>query len=125
MELEMAAVQNIKEDIGFDKVAVRLLLKTVYRKVLGDYDKDDHLDLVKKHKEGFLKYIEKGAAEVEDSIEPRGEVEETETTEEATSDVPEGFSSVVTDPASAYHPLASFLSSVINSGEEYSIGLFN
>jgi hypothetical protein len=39
------------------------------------------------------------AAEVEESIEPRGEVEETETTEEATSDVPEGFSSVVTDPA--------------------------
>jgi ribonucleoside-diphosphate reductase alpha chain len=58
-----AAVQNIKEDIGFDKVAVRLLLKTVYRKVLGDYDKDDHLDLVKKHKEGFLKYIEKGVAD--------------------------------------------------------------
>lgn len=38
------------------------------------------------------------AAEVEESA-VGVEVEETETTEEATSDVPEGFSSVVTDPA--------------------------
>src|SRR5271156_593338 len=33
-----AAVQNIKEDIEYDKVATRLLVKTVYRKVLEDYD---------------------------------------------------------------------------------------
>src|ERR1700752_1986195 len=38
------AVQNIKEDIEFDKVAARRLLKTVYRKVLGDYDKEDDAD---------------------------------------------------------------------------------
>lgn len=55
-----AAVQNIKEDIEFDKIATRLLLKTVYRRVLGDYDKDDFADLKRKHKEGFLEYIEKG-----------------------------------------------------------------
>lgn len=64
-----AAVQNIKEDIGFDKVAVRLLLKTVYRKVLGDYDKDNFSELGEKHKEGFTAYISKG---VEDGrLDPR------------------------------------------------------
>ncbi len=36
-----AAVQNIKEDIEYDKVAVRLMLKTVYRRVIGEYH-DDH-----------------------------------------------------------------------------------
>src|SRR5690606_29057734 len=35
-----AAVQNIKEDIEYDKVAVRLLLKTVYRRVVGEYNHD-------------------------------------------------------------------------------------
>jgi ribonucleoside-diphosphate reductase alpha chain len=40
-----AAVQNIKEDIEFDRVATRLLLKTVYRHVIGDYDKEDPEDL--------------------------------------------------------------------------------
>ncbi len=55
-----AAVQNIKEDIEFDKIATRLLLKTIYRKVIGDYDKDDIQDLNEKHKEGFFKYIEEG-----------------------------------------------------------------
>ena len=34
-----AAVQNIKDDIEYDKIATRLLLKTIYRKVIGDYDK--------------------------------------------------------------------------------------
>src|ERR1700684_3174884 len=38
-----AAVQNIKEDIEYDKVAVRLLLKTVYRRVLDDYDNNPAL----------------------------------------------------------------------------------
>jgi ribonucleoside-diphosphate reductase alpha chain len=58
-----ASVQNIKEDIQYDKVAVRLLLKTVYRKVLGDYDKDDKNDLEVKHRAGFLDYINKGVAD--------------------------------------------------------------
>ena len=55
-----AAVQNIKEDIEFDRIATRLLLKTIYRKVIGDYDKDDFQDLNEKHKQGFFKYIEEG-----------------------------------------------------------------
>ncbi|MDP3962714.1 MAG: ribonucleoside-diphosphate reductase subunit alpha [bacterium] len=55
-----AAVQNIKEDIEFDKVATRLLLKTIYRHVIGDYDKDNSEDLKKKHRDGFISYIEEG-----------------------------------------------------------------
>ena len=55
-----AAVQNIKDDIEYDIVAVRLLLKTIYRKVVGDYDKDNADDLIKKHKEAFIKSIEHG-----------------------------------------------------------------
>ncbi len=57
-----AAVQNIKEDIEYDTIAVRLLLKIVYRGVVGDYDKDNALDLVKKHHDGFIEYIEKSVA---------------------------------------------------------------
>src|ERR1700741_67956 len=45
-----AAVQNIKEDIEYDKVATRLLLKTIYRQVLGDYDKDNEAELELKHR---------------------------------------------------------------------------
>ena len=57
------AVQNIKEDIEFDKVATRLLLKTVYRRVIGDYDKEDPADLKAKHRDGFIPYIEEGIAQ--------------------------------------------------------------
>ncbi|MDB5259306.1 MAG: ribonucleoside-diphosphate reductase, alpha subunit, partial [Candidatus Taylorbacteria bacterium] len=57
-----AAVQNIKEDIDYDKVATRLLLKMVYRKVIGEYDKEDAADLKKKHRDAFLTYIKEGVA---------------------------------------------------------------
>jgi ribonucleoside-diphosphate reductase alpha chain len=52
-----AAVQNIKEDIEYDKIATRLLLKTIYRKAVSDYDKDSAIDLNKKHRNGFVTYI--------------------------------------------------------------------
>jgi ribonucleoside-diphosphate reductase alpha chain len=52
-----AAVQNIKDDIEYDKIATRLLLKTIYRKVIGDYEKDNDEDLNKKHRDGFITYI--------------------------------------------------------------------
>ena len=55
-----AAVQNIKEDTEFDRIATRLLLKTVYRHILGDYDKDNPDDLKKKHRDTFISYIENG-----------------------------------------------------------------
>jgi ribonucleoside-diphosphate reductase alpha chain len=58
-----AAVQNIKEDIEFDRVATRLLLKTVYRQVVGEYDKESFDDLKKKHRDHFLTYIEQGVAQ--------------------------------------------------------------
>lgn len=58
-----AAIQNIKDDTDFDKVATRLLLKTVYKKVCGDYDTEDALDLKKKHRDAFITYITKGVAE--------------------------------------------------------------
>src|SRR6202020_3527611 len=58
-----AAVQNIKEDIEYDKIATRLLLKTVYRKVVGEYDKDDLEDLKKKHRDGFIKFVKQGVEE--------------------------------------------------------------
>jgi len=58
-----AAVQNIKEDIEYDKVATRLLLKVIYRKVIGEYEKDDHEDLKKKHRDGFITFVKQGVAD--------------------------------------------------------------
>ena len=55
-----AAVQNIKEDIQYDRVATRLLLKMIYRKVIGEYDKENVQDLRNKHKDFFIDYIKGG-----------------------------------------------------------------
>lgn len=52
-----AAVQNIKNDIEYDRVAVRLMLKTIYRRIVGEYDMDDPEDLKEKHRLAFVKYI--------------------------------------------------------------------
>ena len=50
-----AAVQNIKEDIEYDVVAKRLLLKTVYRLVVKDFSPNDPHDVfVQKHKQSFI-----------------------------------------------------------------------
>lgn len=59
-----AALQNVQDDIRYDKIATRLLLKTVYRRVVPDYNKDDNNDLEKKHKEAFAPHI-KSAVEAE------------------------------------------------------------
>ncbi|MEK7135326.1 MAG: ATP cone domain-containing protein, partial [Patescibacteria group bacterium] len=40
-----AAVQNIKEDPEYDKIATRLLVKTIYKSVIGDYNEDDPNDI--------------------------------------------------------------------------------
>lgn len=53
-----ACVQNIKDDPDFDKMAARLLLKTIYKEVLGDYTTPDSLQA--KHQAGFAKYINQG-----------------------------------------------------------------
>ncbi len=55
------ALQNVKDDPGFDTIAARLLLKTIYKRVLGDYDTADELkDLHAKH---FKENVTRGVAE--------------------------------------------------------------
>lgn len=56
-----AAVQNIKEDIEYDKVAVRLLLKTVYRRVVGEFD-NDATELESRHATHFPAHVKKYVA---------------------------------------------------------------
>jgi ribonucleoside-diphosphate reductase alpha chain len=58
-----ATIQNIKDDPDYDKIATRLLLKTIYKKVIGDYDADNASDLTTKHRNGFVSYIQNGVAE--------------------------------------------------------------
>ncbi len=58
-----AALQNVKDDIAYDRVATRLLLKTIYRKVLGEYDKDNEEDIDLKHQAGFPEFIRKSVAD--------------------------------------------------------------
>ncbi len=57
-----AAIQNVKEDPEYDKIATRLLLKTVYKRILGDYSDDKSL-LKKKQTEHFPIHIENGIKE--------------------------------------------------------------
>ncbi len=52
------ALQNVKDDPAFDVIAARLLLKTIYKKVLGDYATDD--ELVALHREKFVAYVRDG-----------------------------------------------------------------
>ncbi|MFZ2522654.1 MAG: ribonucleoside-diphosphate reductase subunit alpha [Minisyncoccia bacterium] len=54
-----AAIQNIKDDIDYDKIATRLFLKVIYRRVIGDYEHDREV-LSKLHKEGFINFVNKG-----------------------------------------------------------------
>jgi len=53
-----AALQNVSEDIAYDKIATRLLLKTVYKAVLGHYEEDESVG--QKHRDGFIVHIKKG-----------------------------------------------------------------
>jgi ribonucleoside-diphosphate reductase alpha chain len=55
------ALQNVKDDPQFDTVAARLLLKTIYKRVLGDYTTDDELTSL--HVEHFRATIERGVHE--------------------------------------------------------------
>ena len=54
-----AAIQNIKDDITYDKIATRLFLKVIYRRVVGNYDHDKE-NLKRLHKEAFIKFISIG-----------------------------------------------------------------
>jgi ribonucleoside-diphosphate reductase alpha chain len=55
------ALQNVKDDPAFDVVATRLLLKTIYKRVLGDYETDAELKQL--HKSHFAANITRGVEE--------------------------------------------------------------
>jgi ribonucleoside-diphosphate reductase alpha chain len=55
------ALQNVKDDPAFDIVAARLLLKTIYKRVLGDYESPE--ELKKLHKQHFATNITRGVDE--------------------------------------------------------------
>jgi len=55
------AVQNIKDDPDYDKVASRLLLKTIYKRVLGDYETPTELALL--HRARFPGYVREAVEE--------------------------------------------------------------
>ncbi len=52
------ALQNVKEDPDFDKIAARLLLKNIYKNILGDYATAE--ELKKLHEKKFADYIKEG-----------------------------------------------------------------
>ena len=55
------ALQNVKDDPAFDTVAARLLLKTIYKRVLGDYDTANELKAL--HAEHFGANVRRGVEE--------------------------------------------------------------
>ncbi|TAL44573.1 MAG: ribonucleoside-diphosphate reductase subunit alpha [Salinibacterium sp.] len=55
------ALQNVKDDPAFDIVAARLLLKTIYKRVLGDYESSDELKEL--HRAHFAPNVTRGVAE--------------------------------------------------------------
>src|SRR5690606_24187398 len=50
-----ATLQNVKDDPDFDKIAARLLLKTIYKRVLGNYESEE--ELKKLHEKKFANYL--------------------------------------------------------------------
>ena len=48
-------LQNVKDDPDYDKIAARLLLKTIYKGTLGDYETAD--ELKKLHAREFPKFV--------------------------------------------------------------------
>lgn len=56
------ALQNVKDDPAFDTVAARLLLKTVYKRVLGDYETAEQLKAL--HASHFAANVTRGVDEL-------------------------------------------------------------
>lgn len=52
------ALQNVKDDPDFDIIAARLLLKNIYKNILGDYE--DETELKKLHEQKFADYLTQG-----------------------------------------------------------------
>ena len=55
------ALQNIKDDPAFDIVAARLLVKTIYKRVLGDYNSPEELKAL--HAAHFAQNVQRGVEE--------------------------------------------------------------
>ena len=55
------ALQNVKDDPAFDTVAARLLLKTIYKRVLGDYETAEELKEL--HRAHFAANVTRGVDE--------------------------------------------------------------
>lgn len=55
------ALQNVKDDPDFDTIAARLLLKNIYKNILGDYA--DDAELKKLHAQKFPEYLKFGVKE--------------------------------------------------------------
>ncbi len=55
------ALQNVKDDPEFDTVAARLLLKTIYKRVLGDYETAEELKAL--HRSHFKANVTRGVEE--------------------------------------------------------------
>ena len=54
-------LQNVKDDPDYDKIAARLLLKTVYKQILGDYETSE--ELKKLHAREFPKFVKAAVKE--------------------------------------------------------------
>jgi len=52
------ALQSVKDDPDFDIIAARLLLKNIYKNILGDYSTDE--ELKKLHEQEFAQYLKQG-----------------------------------------------------------------
>lgn len=52
------ALQNVKDDPDYDKIAARLLLKNLYKNILGDYD--TAAELKKLHEKNLASYLKEG-----------------------------------------------------------------
>lgn len=55
------ALQNVKDDPDFDIIATRLLLKNIYKNILGEYK--TAAELKKLHEQKFPEYLKKGVEE--------------------------------------------------------------
>ena len=52
------ALQNVKDDPDFDTIAARLLLKNMYKNILGDYETAEELKAL--HEKRFVEYLKQG-----------------------------------------------------------------
>lgn len=59
--LIQSALGNVKDDPVYDTIAARLLLKNIYKNVLGDYETED--ELKKLHEKRFPSYLKQGVKE--------------------------------------------------------------